>query len=94
MDERTRVLLTALLGAAIGAVAGYLYFTAGGRRLLSELEPRIDAASREIGRLRDTVTKAQTVATEGWRSISEITGSRGGGQRGGDWGGARQTSPF
>ena len=89
VDERTQVLLTALVGALVGAAAGYLYFTEGGRRLRSQLEPRIDAAAKEVGRLRETVTKAQAVASEGWRSINEIRG------HGGDWGeGHKQTSPF
>ena len=88
MDERTPVVLSVLLGALAGAVAGYWFFTEGGRRLRSQLEPRLDAAAREVGRLRETVTKAQAVASEGWRSINEIRG-------GGDWGGGRkQTSPF
>ena len=87
MDERTQVILSALLGALAGAFAGYLFFTEGGRRMRSQLEPKLDAAAREVGRLRETVTKAQAVASEGWRSINEI--------RGGDWGGGqKQTSPF
>jgi len=89
VDERTQVMLSALLGAVIGAVAGYLFLTEGGRRLRSQIEPRLDAAAREVGRLRETVTKAQAVASEGWRSINEIRG------HGGDWGGGqKQTSPF
>jgi gas vesicle protein len=89
VDERTQVVLTALLGAVVGALAGYLFLTESGRRLRSQLEPRLDAAAREVGRLRQTVAKAQTVASEGWRSINEIRG------HGADWGGGqKQTSPF
>ena len=89
MDERTSVILSALVGALAGAVAGYLFFTEGGRRMRAQLEPRLDAAAREVGRLRETVTKAQAVASEGWRSINEIRG------HGGDWGGGqKQSSPF
>lgn len=92
MDERTRVLLSALAGAVVGALAGYLYFTDRGRQMMASWEPRLDNAMREMGHLRETVTKAQAVASEGWRSISQIT-SPGREGKGGDWGG-RQSSPF
>jgi hypothetical protein len=84
--------LSALAGALVGAIAGYLYFTDRGRQLMASWEPRLDSAMREMGHLRETVAKAQAVASEGWRSISEIKGSAREG-KGGDWGG-RQSSPF
>ncbi len=92
MDDRTRVVLSALTGALVGAVAGYLYFTDRGKQLMASWEPKLDQAMREVGHLRETVTKAQAVASEGWRSISQITNSGREG-KGGDWGG-RQSSPF
>lgn len=93
MDDRTRVLLSALAGAVLGGVAGYLYFTQRGKQLMASWEPRLDSAMREVGHLRDTVTKAQAVASEGWRSISQITSAGREGQ-GGNWGGGKQSSPF
>ncbi|HSK09472.1 MAG TPA: YtxH domain-containing protein [Vicinamibacterales bacterium] len=92
MDDRTRVLLSAVAGAVLGAIAGYLYFTDRGKELMSRLEPRLDSAMQEMGHLRETVTKAQAVASEGWKSISQIKGSMREG-KGGDWGGT-QSSPF
>ncbi len=92
MDERTSVVVSALAGAVAGAVAGYLFFTERGRQLTAGWEPRLDSAMREMGHLRATVVKARAVASEGWRSISQITNS-GREARGGDWGG-RQSSPF
>ncbi|HOC18129.1 MAG TPA: hypothetical protein PKK95_07665 [Vicinamibacterales bacterium] len=92
VDERTRVFLMAMAGAVAGAVAGYLYFTERGKQFLASWEPKLDNAMREMGHLRETVTKAQAVASEGWRSISQITSSGREG-KGGDWGG-RQSSPF
>lgn len=89
MSDGSRVFLSTLAGAAIGAAAGYLYFTGSGRRFLEGLEPRLDDASREIRRWRGTVNKVQAVATEGWRSLSQIAGE--GEQR---WDKPRQTSPF
>lgn len=91
MDDRTRVVLSAFAGALVGAVAGYLYFTDRGKQLMASWEPKLDHAMREMGHLRETVTKAQAVASEGWRSISQITNSGREG-KGGDWG--RQSSPF
>jgi len=92
VDERTRVFVSAVAGALLGAVVGYLYLTARGRQLMASWEPRLDSTVREMGHLRETVSKAQAVATEGWRSISQIAGPAREGQ-GGDWGG-RQSSPF
>jgi hypothetical protein len=76
-------------GAVVGGLAGYLYFTESGRRMRSEFEPRLDDAMREIGRLRQTIGKAQSVAAEGWRSLNQLAGGEG--QR--EWGTTRQTSP-
>ncbi len=89
MTEGNRVFLSALLGAVVGATTGYLYFTAGGRRMRSQIEPRLDDAMHEVERLRGTVAKVQSVASEGWRSLSQLAGE---GRQ--DWGRHRQTSPF
>lgn len=74
MNDKSRVLLSTLAGAAIGGLFGYLYLTAEGRRLRDEIEPRLDEFSREIRKLRSTVAKAQEVANEGWRSLNELIG--------------------
>jgi gas vesicle protein len=89
VTEGNRVLLSTLTGAVLGAAAGYLYLTDGGRRMRSQLEPRLDDAMREIGRLRGTVAKLQSVASEGWRSLSQLSG-----ESRQEWGRPRQTSPF
>lgn len=94
MDERMGVFLSALAGALAGAVVGYILFTESGRRLRAQLEPRLDSAMKEMGHIRETVAKAQAVASEGWRSISEITGKKGGDGQRGEWGGTTQSSPF
>ncbi len=95
MNERSRVFLASLAGAAIGGVAGYLYFTASGQRLRDQLEPRMDEFANEIRRLRATVTKAQAVASEGWRSLNELIGERPQQPQGEPLRGpARQSSPF
>ena len=65
------------------------------RPIFHQLEPRIDDFSHEIRKLRATVTKAQAVASEGWRSLNELIGDRGQRRQGGQWSGQpTQSSPF
>lgn len=75
MDERSRVLLAACLGAAIGAAWGWLYLTDTGRRFKDQIEPKLDDFMRELTQARGTVEKARSVANEGWRSLNEMTGA-------------------
>lgn len=74
MDDRTKVLAATALGAIAGGLWGYLYLTAGGRRLRDELEPRIDDFVREVRRARRTVDKARAAADESWHTLNELTG--------------------
>lgn len=74
MEERSRVLLATVLGAVVGGVWGWLYMTEQGRRVRGQIEPKLDDFIREIHNLRGTVDKARTAATEGWRSLGEMTG--------------------
>ncbi len=80
-DERSRVLLATLMGAVIGGAWGWLYLTEGGRRVRSQIEPKLDSFIAELTRVRGTVEKARTAANEGWRSLGEMTG----GAQGGRW---------
>ena len=92
MNERCRVLAASVAGAALGGLVGYLYFTANGRRMREQIEPRLDEIASELGRLRTTVQKAQAVASEGWRSLSELVGEP---RRPREWQApSRQPSPF
>ena len=78
-------------GAVVGGLAGYLFLTESGRRLRDQIEPRLDEAMREMARLRQTIFKAQSVAQEGWRSLSQIAS---GGEANREWGSPRQSSPY
>jgi hypothetical protein len=78
VDERSRVLFSACVGAVVGGVCGWLYLTEGGRYVRQQLEPRLDDLIGEMTRVRGTVEKARTAANEGWRSLSDITGGQGG----------------
>jgi hypothetical protein len=92
MTERSRVLGASLLGSVIGGAIGYLYFTADGRRLLDELEPRLDQFVVEFHKLRRTLAKAREAAVEGWRSLNELAKEH---PRSGNWPAeSRQRTPF
>jgi hypothetical protein len=80
VDERSRVLMATCMGAVIGGVWGWLYLTEGGRRVRSQIEPRLDDFMNELTNVRSTVNKARTAANEGWRSLSDMTGGASGGR--------------
>jgi hypothetical protein len=90
VDDRSRVLIASVVGAAVGGVLGYLYMTESGAQVRAQLEPRIDDFVAEVRRLRGTVEKARLAADESWRSLSELVGDA---PNDPGWpGGARQTS--
>jgi len=74
VDERSRVLTATVLGAIAGGVFGWLYLTANGRQVRSQIEPKLDDFMRELANVRGTVDKARTAANEGWRSLNEMAG--------------------
>jgi hypothetical protein len=75
VDERSRVLTATVLGAVAGGVWGWLYLTANGRQLRSQIEPKLDDFMRELSNVRGTVEKARTAANEGWRSLNDVAGA-------------------
>jgi hypothetical protein len=75
VEERSRVLLATMAGAVIGGLWGWLYLTQNGVRVRTQIEPKLDDFVRELANVRGTVDKAKTAASEGWRSLNEITGS-------------------
>jgi hypothetical protein len=89
MNEQSRVVAASLAGAAIGALIGYFYMTDSGRRLRDQVEPRMDDFLQEIRKLRATISKAQAVANEGWRSLNEVIGEHPREHRGGQQWGSR-----
>jgi hypothetical protein len=75
VDERSRVLTATVLGAIAGGVWGWLYLTEQGRRVRSQIEPKLDDFMRELHNVRGTVEKAKSAANEGWRSINDMAGA-------------------
>jgi len=78
VDERSKVMMSALLGAIAGGVYGWLYMTENGRRMRDQIEPKLDDFVNELTRVRGTVDKAKSAANEGWRSLNEVTGGSAG----------------
>ena len=67
-------MLATLIGAAAGAAWGYLYLTESGRRVRTQIEPKLDDFVGELHRMRGTIDKAKTAASEGWQSLNDLTG--------------------
>jgi gas vesicle protein len=81
-----------VVGAVIGGVAGYLFFTDHGRSVRRQIEPALEDFSRELLSFRQTVQKAAGVANEGWKLLNEALGESG--QQPPRYAGTSQTSPF
>ena len=76
MNERSVVALGAIVGAALGGMAAYLFLTERGRELRLELEPRLDDLIRDLGSLEGTVSRARDAALDGLRVIGDVTGEQ------------------
>lgn len=76
MDERSKVLTAAMLGAVAGGLYGWLYMTEKGRHVRNQIEPKLDDFVKELTKVRGTVEKARSAASEGWRSLNEVTGGQ------------------
>lgn len=89
MDNRA--MAATVVGAVIGGMAGYLFFTDHGRRVRRQLEPALEDFTRELMSFRATVQKAAGVANESWKLLNDALGDGGQGPR---YPTAHQTSPF
>ena len=88
--NNSRELAATLVGAVIGGMAGYLFFTDRGRSMRRQIEPAIDDFTRELMSFRSTVQKATGFASEGWKLLNDaLSEPEGAGKYPG-----RQTSPF
>jgi gas vesicle protein len=71
VTDKSRGIAATMAGAAIGGVAGYLFFTERGRELKRQIEPALENFSRELDSFRGTFQKAASVASEGWKLLNE-----------------------
>jgi hypothetical protein len=81
-----------VVGAIIGGIAGYLFFTARGRELRRQIEPALEDIARELNSFRGTVQRAAGVANEGWKLLNEALGD--GGSQPSRYPSPHQTTPF
>ena len=72
VDERKQLVVSTLLGAAIGGVFGYLYLTERGRVIRARIEPVLDEILEEIHKVEHTVDRTRVVAAEGRRVVDGI----------------------
>jgi hypothetical protein len=79
VNERSVVALSAIAGAALGGLAGFLFLTDRGRVLRREIEPRLDEFARDLANLQGSVARARSAASEGWRVVRHAAGERGSG---------------
>lgn len=77
MSEQSRVMVSAIVGALVGAAAGYLFFTDHGRELRGRMEPAVDDLRREFTRFQRTLQKVGDMASEGMRVVDEFNQARG-----------------
>jgi gas vesicle protein len=89
--NHSRVIAASLVGAVIGGVAGYLFFTERGRTLRRQIGPALDEVTRELMSVRSTVLKAAGMASEGWKLLNEAMAD---GEQPPRYPAARQSSPF
>ena len=90
--DNSRAVAATIVGAVIGGVAGYLFFTDHGRGLRRQFEPALEDIARELNSFRTTVQKAAVVAAEGWKLLNEALGE--GGPPPPRYPTPHQTSPF
>ncbi len=75
--DNSRAIAATIVGAVIGGVAGYLFFTEEGRRVRRQIEPALDDFARELMSFRVTLQKAAGVANDGWNLLNDVLGEAG-----------------
>ena len=91
--NNSRAVVASALGAVVGAVVAYLFFTDEGKALRRQFEPALEDFSRELSSFRETVQKAAGAASDGWTLLSDTLGE-GAPRSTTPYAGSRQTSPF
>jgi gas vesicle protein len=84
VSEQSRMMAGAAVGALVGAVAAYLFFTDRGRDMRNRIEPLVDDLRHEFTRFQRTIEKVGDMANEGLRVVNEFNAARESPFRGGD----------
>ncbi len=72
MNQRSQDYVATVVGALLGAMAGYLFFTDRGRDLRRRIGPSVEDFARELVSFKGAVTRARDVASAGWRLMDEV----------------------
>jgi gas vesicle protein len=75
--NNSREMVATIVGAVIGGVAGYLFFTERGRSVRRQIEPALEDFTRELMSFRNTIQKAAGAANEGWKVLNDTLGETG-----------------
>ena len=76
MNEQSRMMAGAVVGALVGMAATYLFFTDRGRDLRNRMEPLVDDLRQEFNRFQRTFEKVGDMASEGLRVVNEFNNAR------------------
>lgn len=76
MNESRAITLGAIVGALIGAAAGYLFFTERGKQMRDRLEPAVEDLRTEFGRFQKTIERLGEMANDGIRAVNEFNAAR------------------
>ena len=76
MNESRAIVAGAIVGAAVGAAATYLFFTERGQQVRSRIEPAVDDLKREFARFQGTIEKLGAMANDGIRAVNEFNQAR------------------
>jgi hypothetical protein len=75
--DHSREMSATIVGAVVGGIAGYLFFTERGRSVRRQIEPALEDSLRELINFRNAIEKAVGVANEGWNLLYATLGKGG-----------------
>jgi len=61
-----------LVGAALGGIVGFLFFTESGRRVRAEVGPKLEDLLDGTRELAGHLETFRDVAGQGWQSVSRL----------------------
>ena len=71
-DDGSKVVLAAVVGAALGSLAGYLFLTERGRQLRRDLDLRLGALADDLASLQATVARVGAATENGARIVRSV----------------------